>query len=71
MEEHEKGEMRDHYDFGPSTNPVRGKYAKAFADGVNVVKLDDDVAKHFPDSVSVNAALRTLFESSNQVVHGG
>jgi len=49
--------MRDHYDFSKG---VRGKYAKRFEEGTNLVLLDPDVAKEFPDSESVNRALRQL-----------
>ena len=52
-------EMRDHYDF---TGGVRGKYAKKFAEGSNVVVLDPDVAEHFRTSEDVNRALRELTE---------
>jgi len=37
---------------------VRGKYARRFAEGTNLVKLEPDVAKVFRDSASVNRALR-------------
>ncbi len=50
-------ELRDEYDF---SGGVRGKYAEAYAEGTNVVLLDSDVAKVFPDSESVNRALRAL-----------
>lgn len=50
-------EMLDEYDF---SGGVRGKYAGRFAQGANVVVLDPDVAEVFPDSESVNTALRTL-----------
>ncbi|MDD5051464.1 MAG: hypothetical protein PHO27_01885 [Sulfuricurvum sp.] len=50
-------EMLDEYDFSKG---VRGKYAQAYHEGVNIVKIDDDVTKVFPDSKSVNEALRTL-----------
>ena len=50
-------ELRDEYDF---SSGVRGKYADAYAAGTNVVLLDSDVAKVFPDSESVNRALRAL-----------
>ena len=36
----------------------RGRYAKRFAEGTNLVMLEPDVAEVFPDSESVNAALR-------------
>lgn len=50
-------EMADEYDFSKG---VRGKYAKRYADGTNVVVLAPDVAEFFPDSESVNTALRAL-----------
>lgn len=50
-------EMLDEYDF---SNGVRGKYAKRYAEGTNIVALAPDVAEFFPDSESVNAALRAL-----------
>lgn len=37
---------------------VRGKYAKRHAEGTNIVVLDPDLVRAFPDSSSVNAALR-------------
>ena len=39
---------------------VRGKYAKRYAEGSNVVVLSPDLAKMFPTSESVNEAMRTL-----------
>jgi hypothetical protein len=39
---------------------VRGKYAERYAQGTNLVLLDPDVAEVFPDSESVNRALRAL-----------
>ena len=50
-------EMRSEYDFSKG---VRGKYAKAFAEGSNVVVLDPDVAKRFKTSRAVNNALRKM-----------
>lgn len=41
---------------------VRGKYAARYAAGTNVVLLDADVAELFPDSESVNQALREFAE---------
>ena len=49
--------MRAEYDFSKG---VRGKYAKKFAKGTNLIALDPDVAKVFKDSKEVNAVLRTL-----------
>ena len=50
-------EILEEYDF---SGGVRGKYVGRFEQGANVVLLDPDVAKVFPDSESVNAALRAL-----------
>jgi hypothetical protein len=50
-------DMLEEYDF---TGGVRGKYAKRYAEGTNVVVIDPDVAKYFPDHESVNEALRSL-----------
>lgn len=49
--------MLPEYDF---SHGVRGKYAKRYAEGSNVVVLSPDVAKIFRTSESVNEALRTL-----------
>ncbi len=50
-------EMRDHYDF---TGGVRGKYAPRYAEGTNVVVLDPDVARLFPNRDAVNETLRAV-----------
>jgi len=51
----ESVEMLDEYDF---SRGVVGKYTKQYAEGTNIVLLDPDVAKVFPDSEAVNQALR-------------
>ena len=55
--------MRPEYDF---TKGVRGKYAKRYAKGSNLVLLDPDLAKLFPDSKSVNEALRALADVASR-----
>jgi hypothetical protein len=50
-------EMRDEYDF---SRGVRGKYARRYAQGANVVVLEADVAKVFPNAAAVNDSLRAL-----------
>ena len=52
-----KHDMLDEYDF---SSGVRGKYAKSYQKGSNVVVLDPDVAKVFSDKESVNESLRAL-----------
>ena len=54
-----KDKMLDEYDFSQG---VRGKYAKQYKEGINIVKLDKDVRDFFPDTKSVNEALRTLIK---------
>lgn len=56
-------DMLDDYDFSQG---VRGKYVQRFAQGSNVVVLSPDVAEIFPDSESVNAALRLLVEIADR-----
>ncbi len=50
-------DMLEEYDFSKG---VRGKYAGKYSEGTNVVIVDPDVAKFFPDDASVNDALRSL-----------
>jgi hypothetical protein len=40
----------------------RGKYAERYRQGTNLVLLEPDVAKVFPDEQSVNEALRLVIE---------
>jgi hypothetical protein len=42
----------------------RGRYAKRYAEGTNVVLLAPDVAEAFPDSESVNTVLRIVLRAS-------
>ena len=49
--------MPKEYDFSKG---VRGKYAKRYAQGTNVVLIDPDVAEFFPSDQAVNDALRSL-----------
>lgn len=55
--------MKDNYDFSKG---VRGKHAKEFAEGSNVVVLDPELAKLFPTSEAVNNALRKLIEDEKK-----
>lgn len=48
-------EMRREYDFSKG---IRGRYARRFAEGTNVVVLDADLARRFRTSKAVNRALR-------------
>ncbi len=61
----EKEEMLLEYDFSEG---IRGKYAERYAEGTNVVVLSPDLARIFPDSESVNRALRALVEVARRSV---
>ena len=53
----DEAEILAEYDFSEG---VRGKYAARYAEGSNVVVLDSDVSKVFPNAESVNNSLRSL-----------
>jgi hypothetical protein len=59
----ERDTMRDEYDF---TKGVRGKHAYIREGRTNLVLLDPDVVDLFPDSASVNEALRLLAKLARQ-----
>jgi hypothetical protein len=56
-------DLRPEYDLaGLLKSGVRGKYAKSYHTGTNLVRLDPDVRKAFRDEKSVNEALRLVIE---------
>jgi hypothetical protein len=57
-------EMREEYDFSMG---VKNPYFQDFRE-LNLVSLDNDVKAVFPDSESVNTALRTLIKVAGAVV---
>lgn len=61
-------DMLEEYDFSKG---VRGKYAKRYAEGANVVVIDPEIAEYFPDSESVNGALRGLVSVMKRHVKAG
>lgn len=48
------------YDLSKLKGGVRGKYAKRFRQGTNLMLLSPDVARDFLDDSAVNAAPRSL-----------
>ncbi len=48
-------DMRAEYDF---SGGVRGKYAKKFQAGTNIVRIEPDLFREFPNEKSVNRALK-------------
>ncbi|MFZ1700587.1 MAG: hypothetical protein WBO10_10645 [Pyrinomonadaceae bacterium] len=61
-------ELRPEYDLSKLGDPVRGKYAERYREGSNIVLLDPEVSKVFPDSDSVNSALRLLIDVAHREV---
>ena len=53
-------------DFPAGLKP--GKYAARMAEGCNIVRIDPDLSRAFPDSAAVNEALRTLLQIAERSV---
>ena len=53
-------EMRSEYDF---SGAVRGKHARAYKQGTNIVVLEPDIAARFKNSRAVNEALRAVLRA--------
>ena len=58
-------EILEEYDF---SSGKRGVYAERYAQGTNLVALSPDIAAVFPDSESVNDALRILVRAARRSV---
>ncbi len=61
----EDPDMLEEYDF---QGAKRGVYAERYAQGTNLVALSPDIAAVFPDSESVNEALRTLVKAARRSI---
>jgi hypothetical protein len=59
-------EMRPEYDLSKLKFVGRGIYSKAYRSGTNLVLLDRDVRKAFPDDKSVNETLRAVAKARRQ-----
>ena len=64
MKKDRTDELRAEYDFSQMAGGVRGKYAVAYRKGINLVRLDADVAKTFTTDESVNEALRAVLKGA-------
>lgn len=62
------GELRRGDDRTTLIGGVRGKYFKRYSRGTNLIRLDPDVSKAFPDDKSVNDALRLLVSAAKKAV---
>jgi hypothetical protein len=57
-------ELRREYDLNKLGPAVRGKYFGRATAGTNLVLIEPDLAKKFPDSTAVNRALRLLLDAA-------
>ena len=64
-------ELRPEYDFGSMKGGVRGKYAKRFREGTNIVLIDPEMVEAFPTEAAVNEALRGVLNTARAVRGGG
>jgi len=66
-----KNGVRAEYDFGSMRGGVRGKYVKRLRESSNVVVIDPEVAKVFPNDEAVNEALRGVLNTARAVRRSG
>jgi hypothetical protein len=57
-------DLRKEYDLSKLEGGVRGKCYRRATAGTNLVLIEPDLAKMFPDSEAVNRTLRVLAEAS-------
>ena len=68
MKKRIQDEMLPEYDFSKG---IRGKYAKEYSKGTNVIVLDPDVSRYFPNKESVNESLRSLIKLATSLPKKG
>ena len=59
-----KDELRPEYDLSLLKGGVRGKYHSRAMTGTNLVLIEPELAKLFPDAAAVNRALRLLADAA-------
>ena len=59
-------DLSPEYDFSKMKLVGRGIYAERYRSGTNLVLLEPDVRKAFPDDESVNEALRAIAKAAQQ-----
>ena len=63
MNQLKNDDLRPEYPVELIGSGIRGKYAKRFKEGSNVVVIDPDLSDAFPNSEAVNEALRDYLAS--------
>ena len=64
----ETDNLRQEYPEDLIKSGVRGKYARRYREGTNVVLIDSDLHKLFPDSASVYKALREFVAQKQSAI---
>ena len=59
-------ELEQEYDLKSLGKGVRGKYFENYEKGTNVVVIDPELSKVFPNAKAVNDALRKVIEREKQ-----
>jgi hypothetical protein len=59
-------ELEQEYDLKSLGKGVRGKYFETYQKGTNVVVIDPELSKAFPNAKAVNDALRKVLEKEKQ-----
>jgi len=67
----EDDDLLTEYDFSKMKLVGRGIYAERYRSGTNLVLLDRDVRKAFPDDKTVNDALRLIAKIAKEQTVGG
>ena len=63
--------MRAEYDLSKLKGGVRGKYYRRATAGTNLVLIEPEVAEIFPDTESVNRALKLLADTAQSATGKG
>jgi hypothetical protein len=59
-------DMENEYDLGTLGKGVRGKYYGQYQKGTNVVVIDPELTKAFPNAKAVNDALRDALKKQKK-----
>jgi hypothetical protein len=60
-------DLREEYDLSQLKGGVRGKYYRQAVAGTNLVLIEPELARVFPDTESVNRALKLLVDAAAAV----
>lgn len=64
-------DLRPEYDFSAMKGGMRGKHAKEYREGTNIVVLRPEIAEAFPTEEAVNEALRGILNTTRAVRRTG